>query len=495
MSIPRRSYRAIAWAVGLFFLALVLRLQGLTGESPWGDEVLTAGRYPVDGLADFHRRAFTEDPTMRHAPLYHIVQYGWTRVAGDSVLALRLFSVILSLVAMLQIWSLSRSMRLGTAWAGAILLFALSPLQIYYAQEIRVYALASVFALAAIQGCYLLGRDTGSRWLMATWAANIGLILTHSVGGLLLLPQGLYLFYRRGLDRATLQWVGAHGILIVLYIGWLQELDYAIGAESHAYNDRLAGLREIAATLLQVAGGRFSSDSPAAWLPGGVNLELALVTAITILVAGLVWRVYRAGDSESRDALVLLLLWIVIPLVALFLVGRYWKPFFYTRYVLHCAFPLALLAGWAMTGVERRGWRAVLTAIVVGCAAWQSLALPRPFRADYGALARAVAADASPGKYVIALKPFNHRAAEFALRDQGVPVEKLYGFKEMVGVARNHATSGETVWAVFYRWDDTTDFPRQLRTAGLEVSPFHTAGLPPLSVYRIRAAAQASPGN
>lgn len=488
MSISRRA--PLATTAALVLLALGLRLHGLYGESPWGDEVLTAARYPASSLADFLEKAFTVDPTMRHAPLYHVVQYGWTCLAGDSVVALRLLSVLLSVVGLLQLGWLGRALQLGGAGAWGMLLVALCPLQIYYAQEIRVYALANVVALAAMHGCYRMAHKGALRWFVLTLVANGALIMTHSVAGLMLLPaQALYLVWRHRLGRPTLLWAVGHGMVLLVFFVWLQLLNYQVDAESFAYNDRLAGLREVAATVLQLAGGRFSTDNPGAWLPWGVNLELPLVLALMMLVGVRTAGVWRNGEEAQRHALVFLLLWLVVPLISLFIVGRYWKPFFYTRYALHCGFPLALLVGWAMSGGKRRDWRAVVLGIVVCAAAWQSLALPRPFRADYGAAARLITGGGrGVGDYVIALKPFNHRAADFALRESGVPVERLYGFKEMVGVARNRAGAGETVWALFYRWDDTERYARELSEGGFDVTAFETGGMPPLTVFRVRSA-------
>jgi hypothetical protein len=70
---------------------------------------------------------------------------------------------------------------------------------------------------------------------------------------------------------------------------------------------------------------------------------------------------------------------------------------------------------------------------------------------------------------------------------QNVPVYLLYGFKEMVSEAQRRSAEGESVWAVFYRWDDTAAFAQALEARGATVSTHETGGMPPLDVLHVVA--------
>lgn len=61
----------------------------------------------------------------------------------------------------------------------------------------------------------------------------------------------------------------------------------------------------------------------------------------------------------------------------------------------------------------------------------------------------------------------------------------LYGLKEMVSEARQRSAAEESVWAVFYRWDDTAAFVQALKASGATVTRHETAGMPPLDVCHV----------
>jgi hypothetical protein len=67
-------------------------------------------------------------------------------------------------------------------------------------------------------------------------------------------------------------------------------------------------------------------------------------------------------------------------------------------------------------------------------------------------------------------------------------VQLLYGFKEMVAVAQRRSAAGESVWAVFYRWDKPEAFEEALKASGATVTRHENEGMPPLDVYHISKA-------
>ena len=147
-------------ALALFLLALALRLYRLEGQSLWNDEgtsVALAGRSLVTITRDASHDI--------HPPFYYYLLHGWVSVLGDSVAAVRALSALLGALVIPVIYALGK--RLFGPWeaATAALCAALSPLMVYYSQEVRMYILVTL--LGALSFWLFL------RWIDALFAPGI----------------------------------------------------------------------------------------------------------------------------------------------------------------------------------------------------------------------------------------------------------------------------------------------------------------------------------
>lgn len=491
MKQPKVAVREGLWLLACVLSGLTLRLLALSRESAWGDEALTVACYPAASFGACLDCVFAEDSRLRLAPVFYWVQYAWSLVAGGDLESLRYLSVVLYVVACVQIHALGRLLGGASAGLWAAAFFSLSLFQVYYGQEVRFYALMNVLALAGLHGLARFVRQPSMRWLALCVAANAALVWTHTFAVVFVLSQGCFMLFQWKNRRALFQWFGCHAAMAAALAAWPALLGYDFAGQSAAYRDIPAGPRELANTVLQLAGGRFSNMDPAPYIAFGASLDVVIAGLVLALVAlatfRALWPWHVASTTSGATRRDTALLWIAFagPILGLFALTWLWRPCFFSRYVVYTALPLFVLAGIGMAGVKRAGIRHALAAAVLLAFAWQNLALPRPFRADYGGLARAVEADSAPRKTVLALKPFNHDAAVYALRDQNVPVELLHGFKETVGIAKARAAAGDSVWVVFYRWDDLAAFEELLAAAGFAVRQFTTAGMPPLTVFHV----------
>ena len=139
-----------------------MRLIGLTYHSLWFDEVVSTvlAAKPAGEIwrAGF---SFIQD---KHPPLYYLLLHGWTRLAGESDLSVRLLGVLIGALAVLPTYGIGR--RLGGDRAGAIaaLLLALNPFLIWYSQEARMFMPATTFLLIGLYGIlHLAYRDPRGR--------------------------------------------------------------------------------------------------------------------------------------------------------------------------------------------------------------------------------------------------------------------------------------------------------------------------------------------
>jgi len=95
----------------------------------------------------------------QHPPLYYSLLHGWIAVGGDTPYHVRLLSVIFGTATIPVIYLIGRRMSgLAMGLAAAIFL-ALSPLNIYFAQETRMYTLLTFNAAVAIYALVRLLTD------------------------------------------------------------------------------------------------------------------------------------------------------------------------------------------------------------------------------------------------------------------------------------------------------------------------------------------------
>ena len=113
-------------------------------------------------------------------PLYYLLLDRWTRMAGTSDAALRLFSMLWALASFPLLWVVGRRMGgVRTAWT-ACLLFTVAPVSLYYSGEARMYSMLWFFGLALAWSTLALAERGARPHLAMLWVlAGAAGLLTH----------------------------------------------------------------------------------------------------------------------------------------------------------------------------------------------------------------------------------------------------------------------------------------------------------------------------
>ena len=93
---------------------------------------------PLESPARVIRAVIISDTS---PPLYYLLLYAWTLALGTSDMALRLFSTACSLACLPFLVGIARRTGGRRAVIPACVLFAVSPIAIYYSVEGRMYSL------------------------------------------------------------------------------------------------------------------------------------------------------------------------------------------------------------------------------------------------------------------------------------------------------------------------------------------------------------------
>ncbi len=155
---------AAKWLGVALLLAAALRLNGLDAAPLWTDELFTLF-YPKAGIGFMWTEGLRLEPT---SPLYYTLIAGVEHVMGESAWALRLPSVLGSLLTVWFVALLTRELwPRPMAPVIAAVLLALAPLEITYAQEARSYALqAATLAFASLSFARFLRQPQSTRALV-----------------------------------------------------------------------------------------------------------------------------------------------------------------------------------------------------------------------------------------------------------------------------------------------------------------------------------------
>lgn len=220
----------------ILVLAAFLRFYRLDAQSLWADEgnsVSLSGRsLPYINAGAAHDI---------HPPLYYYLLHFWMLVFGNSEFAVRALSALLGTVLVYLTYLLGRS--LSNYWLGLVAAFlsAISPFQIYYSQEARMYILlAALSALSVYSFIKFLETEAsktrnpkpGTRnpylWVgLYIIATALSLYTHYSFPIVILMENLLYVIWLsiswqqgRVLGRA-LRWVVVQLAVVALYWPWL----------------------------------------------------------------------------------------------------------------------------------------------------------------------------------------------------------------------------------------------------------------------------------
>jgi mannosyltransferase len=139
-----KAIRSLA-APMVLVLAGVLRFHLLDGQSLWGDEG-TSVALSLRDLASITQGAALDI----HPPLYYYLLHYWMLLFGSGEIAIRSLSALTG-TALVGVIFLTGQRLFGRPTAlVAALLSAVSPLQIQYSQEARMYALAALLAALSV---------------------------------------------------------------------------------------------------------------------------------------------------------------------------------------------------------------------------------------------------------------------------------------------------------------------------------------------------------
>ena len=391
----------------LFFTAIgfALRVQRFNFQPLWGDE---GWSFYFTGQPFAQLLALTAVDI--HPPLYYILLKAWLGLTGAGAEEARFLSVAAGTLLIPVVTVLGGRFFNRRAAVAAAAVTALSPMAVYYGQEVRMYGWVTL--LGALSTYFLLRFDDvrslpGYFYLPAYVVTTTAALYTHYYAALIVLAQLLYVILtwlrQRGTDRQSILSAIFPFILVgLLYLPWIiyagtRLVRYVENKRNVEGYVPLNLIRFLADHLIAFSLGHLPDD-----LRQSLGWFALSIIAIAVLggVAVLPWK---------KRQLNLLYLYLLTPLLAGYFINLFYPftPRYFERTLLLAAPAYWLFVAAGLAWLWRRH-KLLLGAVSFGLALPVSISLtsfytlPRYPDEDYRPLLKQVAARATPADTLLA---------------------------------------------------------------------------------------------
>lgn len=429
--------------LAILALAAFLRLYHLNALSLWVDEAFTAYLTQQSDILHVLRGDV-------HPPLYFALITLWARIAGDSEVALRVFSAWLSLINVVLSYQMARQW-LGLlpptlAARGAFVpllmafLMALSDMEIYIGQEARSYALQVTWALLGTWA-YLRYWQYGRKADGILWAlCACAMLYTYYLGALTFAAHGLHAVWSlRGRRRwgAVLAGLVAGGLFLPWALAMV--LPYQVGTIGTYVKTDPSNLETLGVYARSFLGGQ--------WL-------------FLLVMAGMgTWQAGKAHQRGLPHALLLVLVWAALALGLPFIANARSQLLLFDYRLSQLSLPLCLWVAWGAAQWRAPALRWWLAVMLVFSVATTDVYRPKP---DWRGLAQSISARVQTGEGVLIDFGGGDFEMSYALEGRlpiGVTYRAartwaLYEPQTYEAGLLAYIDSFETLWLI--RWNDAT---------------------------------------
>jgi mannosyltransferase len=389
ISLHNRSDLIFRVLIGLAVTtALLLRWSGLSSQSLWFDEGYTLWMSRFSPKDIWHIL-----PIDTSSPLYYILLHYWTKCFGNSEFSLRALSALFGTISIPLFYLLARKI-LADKWSVvlAMMLYAVSFFQIWYAQEARCYALLVFLSLGSIY-CLLLSLDSRNTLRLC----GLVLFLTAS-----LYTHNMAVFYLPGLAVVWLVYPAESTIrarvrdallvfagALLLYLPWLPTLRGQLERIHRGFGTAAPKARDLLDSLCVLSG--FDTRTLQIIFRDRLHTVRLFgfwtwVPAVFIIVVLCVLGGLCALRSEDRRKVAALLAYSLTPVFLVFIDSRISNPIYVNRVFLgSCVLlPMLFCAPIAFqVGNGRKVFQIIAFVVLVGTAVSAFGYLRRERREDW----------------------------------------------------------------------------------------------------------------
>lgn len=346
-------------------------------QSLWRDEAFSVW-IAQDSISEVVRRTSGDF----NPPLYYLLLHIWMNVFGRSEIALRLFSSVAFIALLFLVYRFAYAVfkRRSTAFLAAALT-AINPMLLYFAFELRMYALLTFLATASM---YFFYRQKWRWYILATVAG----LYTQPFMVFVLLAQGVYALATNQLKTIIRPWL----VIGLLFLPWLPTLirQFTVSGPMWIWPVSWQLIKAVLANLYTGYEGT----------PGHLWNVMALLSIVFFGIS-----LFVVQQEQWSKRVVLFCSWVFIPLGAVLGIS-FVKPIYVHRYVIFVTVGEIFVLSTAFHLFKSKLLRAGFTIIVIGftvLANWYAVPFHR--KADFAGSFAEIAQIIREGDIILAQTP------------------------------------------------------------------------------------------
>lgn len=324
---------------GLLLLGLITRFLGIAYRPIWYDEAFSI-LFSQTGISKmiYGTLASVNGAAADIHPLaYYSLLWIWQKIVGGNVISARVLSITVGVFTLIISYSFLSKYVSQKVAKTSVLLIGLSPFQVHYSQEIRMYSLLGFLCMLSTWSLVTAAK-TGKRryWILFSLSVLLAQY-THNLAILYLFPLVLCCWFS---FKYPLRPFGyAIGGAVLLYLPWGVNLLRQVKMVQTNYWVQTPGVERLITLILS-----YVTNLP---LPGVIPLAVGLVCSVGI-VAVCGWQTIKSAKSRKIPPAVSLLIWLTItPALIMYGLSAY-IPIYIERALITSALCFLMWVGWCM---------------------------------------------------------------------------------------------------------------------------------------------------
>ncbi len=352
------------WLIVTGLICLIyasLRLWNLTASCLWFDEIFSIHAAEHDWQTLFWFVA----QDLIHPPLFYALLKIWISAGGTSLVWLRFFPVLFSIIALVPFILLCRQVKLSRPTiALALAFFAVNGSLIKYAQEVRMYSLLGCLGLFSMW-LFVRFLNSGKGFFLLI-IANILLVYSHYFGWLIIAAEILAVLIAA---RERLRQIALMSITVALsFAPWIYTIWRAARINSNVGQNigwmskpnLLSVFRFIFDLFEPIYFEQSNTDSPAIFL-----LTVPII-AVGVIAVGFYFADWKNESVIGKRNFLLLVIFVLAPILIAF-VASWILPYsiWGTRHLIIAFAPFVILLATAFAKIKFRQLQLIVLSVII----------------------------------------------------------------------------------------------------------------------------------